>query len=45
MASIFRTCKYEDLNEFNNFVKEEKKKLKTRKEKEKELLKLDGQLG
>ena len=42
MASIFRTCKHEDLNEFNMFVKEEKKKLKTRKEKEKELLKMDS---
>ena len=30
MASIFRTCKHEDLNEFNHFVKEEKKKLNMR---------------
>ena len=38
MASIFRTVKHEDQIEFNKWAKEEKKKTKTRADKDKELL-------
>ena len=41
MASIFRTVKHEDQSEFNKFAIEQKLKVKTRDEGDKELLRLD----
>lgn len=38
MASIFRTSKYEDLSEYLKFVKDIRKKTRSRKEADKELL-------
>ena len=42
MASIFRTVKHEDTTDFAKFTKEERKKLVTKNDKNKEFLKLDG---
>jgi len=41
MASIFRTVKHEDMVEFTKFSKSEKKKVITRKDKDKELLRTE----
>ena len=41
MASIFRTVKHEDMIEFTKWSKIEKGKVKTKKDKEKELLRTD----
>ena len=41
MASIFRTSKYEDLTEYLKFVKDIRKKTRTRKDADKDLLTVD----
>lgn len=38
MASLMRTCKYEDLEEFNVWKDEQRKLTKTRKDKDDEVL-------
>ena len=45
MASIFRTVKHEDTTDFAKFVKAEKKKLVTKNDKNKEILRLDNENG
>ena len=47
MASIFRTCKHETHEDFVAFAKEVRKTVKTRKDKDKELLsvKVEGEEG
>ena len=42
MASLMRTVKYENYSEFNKWAKATKEQTKTKKDKQKELLKLDG---
>ena len=42
MASLMRTVKYENYSEFNKWAKKSKEETKTKKDKQKEVLKLDG---
>jgi hypothetical protein len=44
MASLMRTVKYENYSEFNKWAKKSKEETKTKKDKQKEVLKLDGQV-
>lgn len=41
MASIFRTCKYEDFEEYKEFEAQERSKLRSRNAEDEELLRVD----
>ena len=42
MASIFRTVKYEDREDFNKWKTEEREKTKLRKDRDAEMLRIDA---